>query len=140
MSFSNGGQAPPPVRPVHWILLPFAILGAIANYPTYRLIGALTNRLSRENELRATMKFVGALTLYPLTWIVIATLIGLRFGIIAALLSLAAAPILGYVALRVFESLARWRDRPRNDFAAKRAAIREEILAVGEEMARHGAR
>ena len=125
------GQAGAPV--LHWILLPLAIAGAVVNYPTYRLIGALTNRLSRENEMRATMKFVGALALYPLTWLAIAAAVWWRFGPLAALASLIAAPIVGYIALVVFESLARPRP-PRADFAAKREAIRDEILTVWEEM------
>src|SRR5205814_3744196 len=66
-------QRTPPVAA--FALLPFAIAGAIVNYPTYRLIGFLTNRLSKENEMRATMKFVGALMFYPLTWIAIAIVI-----------------------------------------------------------------
>jgi len=105
-----------------WILLPLAILGAIPNYATYRLIGALTNRLSNENEMRATMKFVGALMLLPLTWIAIAAAVWWRFGVLAAVVTLIALPILGYVALRVFESLAAWRARPRENFAAQREA------------------
>jgi 1-acyl-sn-glycerol-3-phosphate acyltransferase len=126
MSFEPG--TPRPSFP--WLavlLLPLAIGGAILNYATYRLIGALGNRLSREDELRATIKFVGGLTLFPLTWIVLAVLFGWPL--------LIAAPLLGYVALRVFESLAQWRGGPRDDFAMKRAAIRDEILAVAEEMA-----
>ena len=117
-----------------WILLPLAILGAIPNYATYRLIGALTNRLSNENEMRATMKFVGALMLLPLTWIAIAAAVWWRFGVLAAVVTLIALPIFGYVALRVFESLAAWRARPRENFAAQREAIRDEILAVWTEM------
>jgi len=124
-----GGQARAPV--LHWMLLPIALVGAAANYATYRLIGALTNRLSREDEMRATMKFVGALTLYPLTWVAIAALVWWRFGFIAALASLIAVPLLGYVALVVFESIAQPR---RQDSAEKREAIRDEILAVWNEM------
>jgi glycerol-3-phosphate O-acyltransferase / dihydroxyacetone phosphate acyltransferase len=119
------GQAGVPV--LHFALLPIAIAGAIINYPTYRLIGALTNRLSRENEMRATMKFVGALTLFPVTWVVLAM-------ITKSWCMLIAAPLLGYVAVRVFESIAQWRKRPGEDFAAKRAAVRDEILAVAKEM------
>jgi len=117
-----------------WILLPAAVAGAIPNYPTYRLIGALTNRFSNEEEMRATMKFVGALMLYPLTWLALAALAWWRFGALAAVATLVALPLLGLVALRVFEALATWRARPREDFAAQREAIRDEILAVGREM------
>ena len=43
--------------------------------------------------------------------------------------------LLGYIAVRVFESIGQWRRRPGQDFAAKRAAVRDEILAVADEMA-----
>jgi 1-acyl-sn-glycerol-3-phosphate acyltransferase len=119
---------------VDWILLPIAIIGAIANYATYRLIGAVTNRLSRENEMRATFKFIGALAFYPLTWLAIAAVLWWRVNALAAIATLVALPILGYVALRVFESLATWSTRPRKDLAAQREAIRDEILKVWEEM------
>jgi len=119
---------------VSFALLPLAILGAIPNYATYRLIGALTNRFSNENEMRATMKFVGALMLYPLTWLALAALAWWRFGALAGIVALVALPFLGLVALRVFEALMTWRARPREDFAAQREAIRDEILAVWREM------
>jgi 1-acyl-sn-glycerol-3-phosphate acyltransferase len=120
---------------VAFFLLPLAIPGAIVNYPTYRLIGALTNHLTNEDETRATMKFVGALTFFPLTWIALAIAIGIHFGLLAAAASLIAQPLLGYIALRVFESIAQWRARPRRDFAAQREAVRDEIRRVAEEMA-----
>jgi 1-acyl-sn-glycerol-3-phosphate acyltransferase len=117
-----------------WFFLPLAIAGAIPNYATYRLIGALTNRLSRENEMRATFKFVGALALYPLTWIAIASIVWWRINSISAIATLIALPILGYIALLVFESIGTWLSRPRTDLAAQRGAIRDEILAVWNEM------
>ena len=125
-------QARAPV--LHWILSPLALIGAIANYPTYRLIGALTNRLSRENEMRATMKFIGALMFYPLTWIAIAAIVWWRVGIVFAVASLIATPILGYIALIVFETLGQTGMSGPHDFAAKGEAIRDEIMAVWNEM------
>jgi 1-acyl-sn-glycerol-3-phosphate acyltransferase len=126
MFFDGGRQEPGEARSplLHWMLLPFAILGAIANYPTYRLIGALANRFSHEDETRATMKFVAAMTLFPLTWLAIGVILGWPFGL--------ASPFLGYLAVRVFES---WPPRRVHDSTAKREAIRDEILAVAKEMA-----
>ena len=117
-----------------WFFLPLAIAGAIPNYATYRLIGALTNRLSRENEMRATFKFIGALALYPLTWIAIAAIVWWRVNALAAIATLIALPILGYIAIIVFESLEAWRTRTHATTAEQRAAIRDEILAVWNEM------
>ena len=117
-----------------WLFLPFALAGVIPNYATYRLIGALTNRLTDENETRATFKFVGALALYPLTWLAIATLVWWRFNIVAAAATFLALPILGYIAIVVFESLDARRTRTSMTTAEQRAAIRDEVLAVWNEM------
>jgi 1-acyl-sn-glycerol-3-phosphate acyltransferase len=121
------------------LLLPFALLGAIANWPTYRLIGILARRFARgEDEVIATMKCVGALVLYPLTWLVYAAIVFARAGVIAALLVLVASPLLGYTALRVLELLddviGRLRARTRNDVAVRQQALRAEMIAVATEM------
>jgi len=120
-------------RVASWFFLPLAIAGAIPNYATYRLIGILTNRLSKENEMRATFKFVGALMFYPLTWLAIAMLVW-RTNALAAVATFIALPILGYIAIVVFESLEAWRTRSNMTTAEQRAAIRDEVLAVWNEM------
>jgi glycerol-3-phosphate O-acyltransferase/dihydroxyacetone phosphate acyltransferase len=122
------------------ILLPIALLGAIIQWPTYRLIGILANRFSRgEDEVVATIKCIGALVFYPLTWLAIAALVATRAGIVAGLLTLIILPILGYIALRVFELLddiiGRLRATMRRDVAARQRALREAIIAVADEMA-----
>jgi hypothetical protein len=122
------------------ILLPIALLGAIIQWPTYRLIGVLANRFSRgEDEVVATIKCIGALVLYPLTWLAIAALVATRAGVLAALLTLIVLPLLGYIALRVFELLddiiGRVRATMRRDVAARQRALRAGIIAVADEMA-----
>ncbi|MEA2464938.1 MAG: glycerol-3-phosphate O-acyltransferase / dihydroxyacetone phosphate acyltransferase, partial [Acidobacteriota bacterium] len=60
------------------VLLPLALAGAVLNYPTYRLIGFVAGRLAKgERNVMATMKFLGALLLFPLTYIAAAFFIGL---------------------------------------------------------------
>lgn len=120
--------------------LPFAFAGAVLHYPTYRLLGALAKRFSRgESELMATMKFVGALFLFPLTWFAYAVIADHYFGWLAALIALVAIPLLGYAAMRVFETadvlIGRLRALRRRDLTSEREAIRREFLAVAEEMA-----
>lgn len=105
------------------VLLPVAVAGAIINYPTYRLIGFLSKRLTHEDEIVATIKFIASATLFPLTWIVYALIFGW--------LMLLAAPLSAYVAMRVFEILgdAIRRARP---MPAGRDEIRAKIMEVGE--------
>ena len=120
------------------ILLPLALIGAIPNWPAYRLIGFIARRLSKgEGAMIATIKFLAAFALYPLTWIALATFIGIRFGAVWAIASLIVVPILAYIALRVFEDIDDVIGDVRGlmfapRLSARRQAIREEILAVAE--------
>ncbi|HKR65845.1 MAG TPA: lysophospholipid acyltransferase family protein [Thermoanaerobaculia bacterium] len=88
------------------VLLPLAIVGALVNYPAYRLVGALARRYSKgEGAMVATVKFVAALLLYPLTYLAIAILVAMRFGVLGALIAIVALPFVSYLALFVFEEL-----------------------------------
>jgi 1-acyl-sn-glycerol-3-phosphate acyltransferase len=128
------------------ITLPIALIGAIVHYPTYRLIRFLATRLTHEQEMVATIKAVGGLALYPLTYIACGVVGGWRFGwpigvVIAILL-----PLFGFIALRFFEQLddvigrtraLTWRLARRSAFdrlMRTRAELREEIVALAEEM------
>ena len=129
------------------VLLPLALAGAIVTYPTYRLVGVLANRFAKgEGSMIATMKFLGALGLYPLTFIALAILTGWRFGVGAGLASLVVLPLLGYIALRVFEEIddvigdvraivhRLFRRRGYLRLVAARRAILAEMIAVAQEM------
>jgi 1-acyl-sn-glycerol-3-phosphate acyltransferase len=107
-------------------LLPVAIAGAVINYPTYRIVGILSQHLTDEDAIVATIKFIASATLFPLTWI--------AYAFIAWWLVIA-APVSAYVALRVFEVLgdAMRRARP---VAAERDLIRARIFEVAEDMER----
>jgi glycerol-3-phosphate O-acyltransferase/dihydroxyacetone phosphate acyltransferase len=129
------------------LALPLAAVGTVINYPIYRLIRLLSSRFSGgEDEVLATMKFVAAIFLYPLVWLVIAFVLWRRFGIVPAVVELLIAPAGGYVALRLFERLDAVTGRLRaiarflrGDYAflrlvAQRRQIRDEIFAIAEEM------
>jgi glycerol-3-phosphate O-acyltransferase / dihydroxyacetone phosphate acyltransferase len=125
------------------VLLPLALIGAALSYPTYRLIGFLAKRFSGgEDAVVATIKLLAALTLYPLTYLAIAWLIGARFGVPIGVAVLLVLPLLAYLALRVFEDLdevladarALAQRGNRERLLARRGAIRNEFVAVAEEM------
>lgn len=131
------------------LLLPFAIIGAIVHWPTYQLVDALTKRLSKgERNQMATMKFLAALALYPVTYVTLASIIGWRFGAIAGFVALVLVPFLGWIALRVFEQtddltgdLRALRHRLFRGYGyarlvTRRQAIRDEMLNVAREMGR----
>src|SRR5438270_1186485 len=118
------------------LLAPLGIVGAVIHWPVYRLIGLLATHLSsNEDELVATIKAIAGLVLYPLMWMVLAVIVGLRFHILWGLIVLIVLPLLGYVALvpvETFEAIAARIRRP--DVHAQQQAIRGEILAVAREL------
>ncbi len=125
------------------VMLPLALAGAAVSYPTYRLIGILAKRFAKgEGAVTATIKFLAALALYPLTYLAIAVAAGVRWGWIAGVVTGLALPFVGYVALRVFEDVddiigdVRGLVANREQLLAKRRAIREEIVAIGREIGR----
>jgi 1-acyl-sn-glycerol-3-phosphate acyltransferase len=114
------------------VLLPLAAIGAILNYIPYRLIGFLAKRIAKgEDELIATIKFLSAFVLFPLTWIAYAFITPWALIVV---------PILAYIALRISEDLddvvgdLRALVRPRDALVRQRELIREEILAVAGEL------
>jgi hypothetical protein len=129
------------------VALPFAVIGFVLNDPTYRLIRLLSKRFAGgEDEVLATMKFIAAILLYPLTWLVVAVALWRWLGIAPALAELLLAPIGGYVAVRLFERLDAVTGRlraitrfVRGDQAflrlvAQRRDIRDEIFALADEL------
>lgn len=125
------------------VMLPIAIAGAIVNYPAYRLIGVLARRFSKgESAVKATIKFLGALLFYPLTYLAVGIVAGLRFGWLAGVVTALVLPLIAYVALIVFEDIddvigdLRAMVHPRDALLARRHAIREEIVAIEERMRR----
>jgi hypothetical protein len=120
------------------VLLPFAVIGAIVSYPTYRLIGVLARRFAKgESALLATIKFLAALLLYPLTYVLLGVLVGVRFGWISGVVTALLLPVFAYVALRVSEDVddvigdLRGLLHRRGDLLRKRKAIIEEMIEIG---------
>ena len=130
------------------LMAPFALFGAAVHYPAYRLAGYLSRRLGTEQDVLSTFKIVSAMLLFPLTWIALALTAATLTNWIVALVSLVVIPLCGYVAVRFFEEIDQFlgslaalsmflmRRRFFVRLLAERAAIRREILALGED-ARH---
>lgn len=128
------------------ITLPLAMIGAIVHYPIYRLIGFLAKRLTKEQELVATIKAVGGMALYPLTYFVVTGVVGWKFGLSLGIATVLVLPLFGYIALRFFEQLddvigrsraLTWRIARASAFARlmrTREELRDEIVALADEM------
>jgi len=127
---------------------PFALFGTVVHYPAYRLAGYLSRRLGTEQDVLSTFKIISAMLLFPLTWIAVALMAAILNGWLAALVFLVLVPLCGYIAVRFFEEIDQFlgslaalsmfmmRRRFFVRLLAQRAAIRREILALGED-ARH---
>jgi 1-acyl-sn-glycerol-3-phosphate acyltransferase len=130
------------------LMAPFALFGAAVHYPAYRLAGYLSRRLGTEQDVLSTFKIISAMLLFPLTWIAVALTAEALTGWAIALVFLLVVPMCGYFAVRFFEEIDQFlgslaalsmflmRRRFFVRLLAERAAIRREILALGED-ARH---
>lgn len=125
------------------VLLPVAFLGALLNLPTYLFVHALAGHLAKgEGNMVATMKFLVALLLYPVTYLGLAAAVGWRFGWVAGVASALVLPVLSYVALRVVEagdevigdlravSHRMFRRHGHAHLSRQRHAIRDEMIEV----------
>ena len=130
------------------LLLGPATFGTLIHYPAYRIGGFLAKRLYSDTEdVVSTIKIISAMLLFPLTWIVLAVITFKLAGWPLALLALVLMPVVGYVAIRFAEELDSFFGglrallfflRKRRFFVrliAERNAIRNEILALGDEVA-----
>ena len=131
------------------VLIVPATLGFLVHYPAYRLGGYLATRYSKDDDdVISTVKIISAMLLFPLTWL-LAALAGYRLeGWTLALASLTLIPAAGYLAILFFEGFDKFmgglqalafflvRRRFFVRLLAERKAIRNEILALGEETAK----
>jgi len=128
------------------LLAPIAFFGTLVHFPAYRLAGYLSLRLSRdEQDVISTFKIISAMLFFPLTWVFLALIAWQIVRWPSGLATLVITPLAGYVAVRFFEELDRFAGSlsaltlflmQRRSFVrllAERAAIRQEILALGEE-------
>jgi 1-acyl-sn-glycerol-3-phosphate acyltransferase len=129
-------------------LAPLALFGTAVHYPAYRFAGYLSRRLARhEQDVVSTFKILSAMLLFPLTWVGIAVVSWRLVGWFAGVAALIVTPFCGYVAVRFFEEIDSFfgsfvalalfvtRRRAFVRLLAERAAIRREILALGDETA-----
>ena len=131
---------------VFLLMLGPALVGTGTHYPAYRLGGYLATKFSRNAEdIISTIKIISAMLLFPLTWLVLATIGYLVRGWWLAAAVLLVIPVCGYLAIIFFEELDKSvagirvltfflvRRRFFIRLLAERKAIRNEIVALGKE-------
>jgi glycerol-3-phosphate O-acyltransferase/dihydroxyacetone phosphate acyltransferase len=130
------------------LLIVPATLGLLIHYPAYRLGGYLSTRFYQDSDdVISTIKIISAMLLFPLTWLIVGLLTYRFLGGVVSLAAMLVVPAAGYAAIRFSEELDRFFGglralafflRRRGFFVrliAERNAIRNEILALGDEAA-----
>jgi hypothetical protein len=124
--------------------LPLALLGTALNALPYHVVSLVARRV-RGLDQKATWKLVGALVLYPLSWVAEAAAAGwaagtTRWAVAAAVLAL--APASGWFALRFHDRrsrllaevraflLLRTRQRFAHELQARRRAVYQAVAEL----------
>ena len=87
------------------LILPAALWGITTSWLPYRLSGILSARLTRDEDVLSTIKMIVGTTLLVAAWFAEAFFIGWKLGPAAGLASMVLAPVAGYAALRLSETL-----------------------------------
>ncbi|MGZ8867307.1 MAG: lysophospholipid acyltransferase family protein [Thermoanaerobaculia bacterium] len=132
-----------------FLLLPLAAVGIVIHFIPYKIVDALARRFSRgASELSATVKFVSALAIYPISWLIAAGIVWRLWGVPVAVAALIMLPVFGFAAARLMEDLDDVVGRVRALFhrlfsrdmhqhlIEQRRAIRREIASLESIVAR----
>ncbi len=118
------------------VYLPLALVGIVLNWLPYRVVGEIAARAARTPDVPASFKVFGGIVLFPLAWLLEAALAGWLAGppltsrVGAALLTLAAAPLTGWIALRFDDRRGQlWREARAYLLLRTRRAIAAELQA-----------
>jgi 1-acyl-sn-glycerol-3-phosphate acyltransferase len=132
------------------VYLPLALVGIFLNWLPYRVVGEIAARAARTPDVPASYKVFGGIVLFPLAWLLEATLAAWLAGppstsrAGAALLTLAAAPLTGWIALRFDDRRGQlWREARAYlllrtgraiaaELQARRAAAAREVAALAD--------
>ena len=131
------------------VLLPLSLAGVVLHFPTWLAIDLIGRRYRRTNlDMVSTVKLIGGVVLYPLTWIALTWVAAARWGGLPALVMLLGLPLSAFAALLFTERL-RWLLGGARGLAlsltgrrrflrlmAERTAIRNELLQLAEELGR----
>ncbi len=86
--------------------LPFAALGTLVHLVPFQIIKQVAKRPVNEG-IKATVKLLGSFVLFALTYAVVGVFVGRAFGPWAGLAAAVAAPVCGYVTVRLLERVKR---------------------------------
>ena len=130
------------------ILLVPAVIGIVVHFVPYRFIGVLAHRAAQRHgggeDVLATMKLIGGLLVFPLTWMLVALALAFALRPMVALAAVLVLPICAWAGLRFVELLDDFLGRARGAWMlatkrnlgahvqSERAAIRAEVTMLAE--------
>jgi len=115
---------------------PTAAAGILVYFVPYRLTGLLADRLVEFEDVRATFKLLVGAVLHLLWTLAISIVVGLRFGLGAALLVAVGLPLLGYVTVHVADRWRRATGEARRFFLrTRRPALLDELRGRQHDLA-----
>jgi len=118
------------------VSLPPAIVGAAIHLVPYQIMKRVGRRPANEG-MKATVKLLGCFFLFIAVYVSLGVLVGQRFGVAAGVGALAAAPVCGYVTVRVGDRLNRLNGRRDGIRAVRRRdGAMATVLADRHEVAR----
>ncbi len=127
-------------------LAPLALPALVLNYLPYRLVGFVTTRSAKAEEVVATFKVLGALLFFPAFWLLASGASALLLDPFIGLAVLLASPVAAFASLVFAERagelargarlllLALFRPTERDLLVRQRRAIRDEILRLAERL------
>ena len=88
------------------VALPFAAIGAMVHVVPFQIMKQVGKRPTNEG-IKATVKLLGCVVLFALTYGVLGLLVGRAYGVWAGLAAALAAPLCGFVTVRLLERVRR---------------------------------
>ena len=88
------------------VALPFAAIGVVVHVVPFQIMKQLAKRPTNEG-MKATVKLLGCFVSFLLVYVAIGIVVGEAVGALAGLLAAAAAPLCGYLAVRLHERVRR---------------------------------
>ena len=111
--------------------LPLAVLGTLLNLLPYLVVGRIAARADLAVEERASWKLFGGIFVYPLCWLLQALAAAWWRGWPEGVAVGVAAPLAGYLALRLWERGGRlWRESRAFVMLRARPRIRQRLRAM----------
>jgi len=88
------------------VALPFAVLGALVHVIPFQIMKQVGKRPANEG-IKATVKLLGCFVLFAATYVVVGVLAGRAYGAWAGLGAALAAPLCGFLTVRLLERVRR---------------------------------